>query len=41
MVGIRFDGSPVDVRYALVADGNQNGVRVVDINKGIDRQIGS
>ncbi len=40
-VAIRFDGSPVDVRYALVADGNQNGVRVVDINKGIDRQIGS
>ncbi len=37
-VAIRFEESGV-VRYASFLDGNHNGVRTADIEKGVDRQL--
>jgi type II secretory pathway pseudopilin PulG len=36
---IRFEQADGEVRYAVYADGNQNGVRSTDIAKGIDKLV--
>jgi hypothetical protein len=40
-VALRFEGSGAAVSFAMFADGNRNGVRTRDIDRGIDRRIDS
>ena len=38
-VALRFEGSGPAVSFAMFVDGNRNGVRTRDIDRGIDRRI--
>jgi type II secretory pathway pseudopilin PulG len=38
-VALRFEADGLDVRYAMYADGNHNGVRAADIEAGVDPRI--
>ena len=39
-IGFQFVRTPAGYGFAVYADGNGNGVRTKDIQKGIDRQLG-
>jgi prepilin-type N-terminal cleavage/methylation domain-containing protein len=38
-VGLRFEAGPDDYTFTCVEDGNSNGVRSVDIARGVDRPL--
>lgn len=39
-VALRFEAGPgAEIRYAVFVDGNKNGVRTLDITRGIDTQV--
>ncbi|MEO6237216.1 MAG: prepilin-type N-terminal cleavage/methylation domain-containing protein [Vicinamibacterales bacterium] len=37
--GLRFEPGPPDYRLTMVADGNGNGLRLMDLQRGIDRAL--
>ena len=40
MTGLRFEAASPDYRITAVADGNGNGLRTSEIQRGIDRTLG-